>query len=282
MADNIVLNAGAGGATLATDDIGGIQWPFGKMAWGPLDTANVVADVIGKRVPVQLGELAGTAIDVNSGVKSAGTLRVVLATDQPALTSKLLVTPDSVALPANQSTNLSQIAGTTPSVSSGSKDAGTLRVVLATDQPALTNKLLVTPDSVALPANQSVNVTQIGGVATDGGGATASKTISAASVNSTLLKSSSGQIYGIQVFNLNAAARYLKLYNKATAPTVGTDTPIKVIMIPGNTTGAGVVALFSTGIAFSIGIGFGLTTGITDADTGAVAANEIVVNIDYK
>jgi len=48
-------------------------------------------------------------------------------------------------------------------VNSGTKDAGTLRVVLATDQPALTNKLLVTPDSVALPANQSVNVNQVGG-----------------------------------------------------------------------------------------------------------------------
>ena len=35
--------------------------------------------------------------------------------------------------------------------------------MLATDQPALTNKLLVTPDSVALPANQSVNLSQVNG-----------------------------------------------------------------------------------------------------------------------
>lgn len=76
---------------------------------------------------------------------------------------KLLVTPDSVALPANQSVNAAQLAGTATSVNSGTKDAGTLRVVLATDQPALTNKLLVTPDSVALPANQSVNAAQFGG-----------------------------------------------------------------------------------------------------------------------
>lgn len=41
-----------------------------------------------------------TTVDVNSGLKSASTLRVVLATDQPALTNKLLVTPDAVALPA--------------------------------------------------------------------------------------------------------------------------------------------------------------------------------------
>lgn len=103
-------------------------------------------------------------VDTNSGVKSASTLRVVLATDQPALTAKLLVTPDSVALPANQSVNINQIVGTTADVNSGVKSAGTLRVVLATDQPALTAKLLVTPDSVALPANQSCNVAQINGI----------------------------------------------------------------------------------------------------------------------
>lgn len=111
-----------------------------------------------------VAQVAGTTTDTNSGVKSAGTLRVVLATDQPALTNKLLVTPDSVALPANQSVNVNQLAGTTTDTNSGVKSAGTLRVVLATDQPALTNKLLVTPDSVALPANQSVNVSQINGV----------------------------------------------------------------------------------------------------------------------
>lgn len=64
--------------------------------------------------------------------------------------------------PANASTDLTRIAGTAASVNSGVKDNGTLRVVLATDQPPLTNKLLVTPDSVALPANQSVNVSQFG------------------------------------------------------------------------------------------------------------------------
>lgn len=118
-------------------------------------------------VPTNPKQLNGTTIDTNSGTKSAGTQRVVLATDQPALTNKLLVTPDSVALPANQSVNAAQLAGTTTDTNSGVKSAGTLRVVLATDQPALTNKLLVTPDSVALPANQSVNAAQVGGTATD-------------------------------------------------------------------------------------------------------------------
>lgn len=97
----------------------------------------------------------------------------VLTIQGIASMTKLLVTPDSVALPANQSVNVAQLAGTTTDTNSGSKSAGTLRVVLATDQPALTNKLLVTPDSVALPANQSVNISQMNGVTvTMGAGAT--------------------------------------------------------------------------------------------------------------
>lgn len=74
-------------------------------------------------------------------------------------------------------TSLSQFAGTAIDVNSGNKGNGTLRVVLATDQPALTNKLLVTPDSVALPANQSVNVSQINGHTTLEGGVNGSQSI---------------------------------------------------------------------------------------------------------
>lgn len=98
-----------------------------------------------------------TTVDTNSGNKSASTIRVVLATDQPALTNKLLVTPDSVALPANQSVNVNQLAGTTPDTNSGNKSAGTQRFVLATDQPQLTNALLVAFGKTIKTA--SVNIT---------------------------------------------------------------------------------------------------------------------------
>lgn len=55
MADNVTLNAGSGGAVVATDDIGAIHYQLVKLVWGALDTANIVADVAGKRVPVDLG-----------------------------------------------------------------------------------------------------------------------------------------------------------------------------------------------------------------------------------
>jgi hypothetical protein len=114
------------------------------------------------------------------------------------------------------------------------------------------------------------------------GGATPYKLISAASTNATNLKNGPGQIYSIAAFNINAAVRYLKLYNKASAPTVGTDTPVHVFAIPGSTTGGGFTLSIPVGMEFTTGISFAITTGITDADTGAVAASELLVNIDYK
>jgi hypothetical protein len=114
------------------------------------------------------------------------------------------------------------------------------------------------------------------------GGLTLHKTISAATTNATNIKASAGQVYSVQVFNTNASPRYLKLYNKASSPTVGTDVPVKTLLIPGNANGAGMVLNWDKGLTFTTGIAFALTTGIADTDTGAVAANEIAVNLDYK
>lgn len=105
--------------------------------------------------------------------------------------------------------------------------------------------------------------------------ATGFRLISAASTNATSLKASAGTLYSITAVNLNAAVRYLKLYNKASAPTVGTDTPVATIPIPASTTGAGFTVEFPFGFDFATGIAYALTTGAGDADTGAVAANEI-------
>lgn len=114
------------------------------------------------------------------------------------------------------------------------------------------------------------------------GGYTPYKLVSAATTNATVVKASAGTVGYISVSSVNAAARYLKMYNKATAPTVGTDVPVHTFIIPGNTAGAGSnIPLPPQGTAFSAGISFALTTEATDAGTTAVAVNEIVVNLGY-
>lgn len=81
--------------------------------------------------------LGGNAINTGVGSSSTGTLRVVLATDQPALTNKLLVTPDSVALPANQSVNVAQFGATNVSTGTGAAGAGIPRVTVSNDSNVL-------------------------------------------------------------------------------------------------------------------------------------------------
>jgi hypothetical protein len=63
----------------------------------------------------------------------------------------------TVSITSNSAVNVAQVGGTNTDTNSGTKSAGTLRVVLATDQPALTNKLLVTPD---LPSGASTAAKQ--------------------------------------------------------------------------------------------------------------------------
>lgn len=111
------------------------------------------------------------------------------------------------------------------------------------------------------------------GIAADVG--TGFRLLSAASTNATSLKASAGTLYTVFAVNLNAAVRYLKLYNKASAPTVGTDTPVATLPIPASATGAGFSIDLGPGFDFSTGIAYAVTTGAADSDTGAVAANEI-------
>lgn len=86
-------------------------------------------------------------VDTNSGNKSASTVRVVLATDQPVLTNKLLVTPDSVALPANQSVNVSQINAVTPLMGNGVTGTGSQRVTIASDNTAFSVNATLTAET---------------------------------------------------------------------------------------------------------------------------------------
>ena len=132
---------------------------------------------------------------------------------------------------------------------------------------------------VVIASNQSTVPTQTN-VATSGG-CSVSRKLSENNTTGISAKASAGQVYGWYITNTNAAARYVKIYNKATAPAVGTDTPIMTLVIPGNATGAGTNVAFNPGIAFATGIGYGITTGIADNDTGAPAANEVVVNLFY-
>jgi len=92
-----------------------------------------------------------------------------------------------------------------------------------------------------------------------------------------LVKNAAGQVYGWAITNNAAATRFVKLYAHADAPTNG-DTPLLTLEIPA---GAMTNVSYPQGIAFASGIGIRTTTGVADADVGAPAANDMVVNIFY-
>lgn len=85
---------------------------------------------------------------------------------------------------------------------------------------------------------------------------------------------------GFVAHNKNAAVLYLKLYDKATAATVGTDTPKMTIPIEKTVTPTTVS--IPGGVEFTAGISPGATTGVADNDTGAPGANDLVLNLFYK
>ena len=164
--------------------------------------------------------------------------------------------------PDNEPFNVAQINGVAPLMGAGNTGTGSPRVTIATDQPTLTNTF-----------------GNVGEVPITSGGLSISRTVSGASTNATSVKASAGQVYNIQVSSVNAAARYLHLYNTAGAPTCNASI-ISTHIVPGNTAGAGTNIVLAPGVAFGTGIGFCLTTAVDG--TGSVSANEHVVMISYK
>ena len=116
---------------------------------------------------------------------------------------------------------------------------------------------------------------------TGANGTTPYKLISLATTNANVVKASGGNLYSIVAICLSSTVRFLKLYNKATAPIVGTDIPVMTIPIPANTQGAGISIPFSMGVNFPLGISIAITAGSADNDSVAILANEVLINLTF-
>ena len=104
-------------------------------------------------------------------------------------------------------------------------------------------------------------------------GLTVAKVLAAASTNATSVKNSSARLYGYQLANTSAAFKYVRIYNKASAPTVGTDSPAMVIPIPPGQT---IDLDMAVPVALATGFAFAITGAAGDLDATAVAANDVV------
>lgn len=97
-----------------------------------------------------------------------------------------------------------------------------------------------------------------------------------------VIKAKPGCLIACYVTNRATSTRWLKFYDRVSA-TTGTHTPFMTIGIPGNSSDNILVALAAGGVGIQFGTGICLsgTTGFADADTGAPAANDLIVNTVY-
>lgn len=147
-------------------------------------------------------------------------------------------------------------------------------------------------------ASGGANVSLIGGTASSAAGsstefvqvATAnpadtpltSYLTSAASTNSTNVKASPGNVYGLSCINTTATLYYWRLYNLAAAPTCSSATGfIETLPCPASATGAGFVRPHPAGQAFTTGIGYCLTGGGSSTDNSN-AATGVYLTVLYK
>lgn len=98
-----------------------------------------------------------------------------------------------------------------------------------------------------------------------------------AGVTGAVAKAAPGRLYGAWLVNAASALRYVKVYDKATAPTQS-DTPVMTLAL--NPT-SGTSFNLAAGVSFVNGISLRASTGVADSDTGAPTANDVLVNLFY-
>jgi len=93
--------------------------------------------------------------------------------------------------------------------------------------------------------------------------------ISAATTNGQSVKNAAGNLMEASLFNVTAATIYLKFYNKASGPTVGTDVPILTVPVAAGALWSAEYGRF--GKRFTTGLAIAITAGAAATDTAAVA-----------
>ena len=296
MADNFTTKDFSGASiTGAADEIASVKYPRVKMVLGADGTND--GDVSSTNpMPVSAAALplpsgAATAAKQpapgTAGTASADVVTVqgiasmtALKTDGSAVTQ-----PVSGTVTANAGTGTFAVSASALPLPSGAATAA--------KQPALGTAGSASADVITVQGVASMTALKVDGSAvtqpvsgtvtanlapTATGGLSLYRNINVGTTGANV-KGSAGQLYGYYLYNNGTVTEYVKLYDKSSAPTVGTDTPVLTLAIPA---GSAANAHFSMGIAFSNGIGIGGTTAVADASTAAPASNDLVANLFYK
>jgi len=103
------------------------------------------------------------------------------------------------------------------------------------------------------------------------------------STNATSVKASAGTVFNMIIHNTHGGAGSgsaitVRLYNKATAPVVGTDVPMVIIHVGSSVSKE---LNFTSGITFTNGIAYALTAGDALLDATPVDADGVQLYMGY-
>lgn len=102
----------------------------------------------------------------------------------------------------------------------------------------------------------------------------------AASTNATNVATTACEVFSIAAYNAAASVRYVKFYNKASSPTIGTDVPVVILAIA---PASWAQLNWAKGLYLSTGLGYGIVTGAADNNTTAPSAADVTaLNISYS
>lgn len=105
---------------------------------------------------------------------------------------------------------------------------------------------------------------------------------STASTNGALILTGTSSVHSLWATNEGVSPAYIKLYNKATAPTVWTDIPEMIIPVPAASWWVPWVAnpnMWFIPFRFALGLGIAITRNAVYTDTTAIGAGEVKVKL---
>jgi len=138
-----------------------------------------------------------------------------------------------------------------------------------------------TPVVAAPPTSQTVSGTvTVGNItASSSSSGTVLYTVnSAATTNAASIKATGANFFGLSVMNASASTKYVRLYNLATAPTVGTSVPIMVVAVPATSSKE---IEYVPSLRFGTGLAVAITGGAAATDSTAVAAGDVQLLVSY-
>lgn len=105
--------------------------------------------------------------------------------------------------------------------------------------------------------------------------------VAATTANATAVRAVPAVLKAYDIVNTSAATKFVRFYNKATAPVPASDAALIVWRLPIPAGGRTSTSFSSGGVWFPAGLAFDITTAAADTDTTVTAAGDVTLNIIF-